>query len=238
MALRKARFQTLAQQAYEELQSQIMSGALPAGKRLLPELLAEKLAISQTPVKEALAALERDGLVEGASRRASNVRKFSVKDVEEIHQARILIELDAMSFIVANRMATRDFLAEMTHILEQLAASLKKPTKSGLANAIAHDCGFHERLVFQRGNRLVAGWHRTAIRQFQTARNFTLDTYPAESTIAGHSAILDALRGRDAVAAVAILRDHLEGSRAEMLARLSAGRAVPVTPQIALRAQL
>src|SRR5689334_6450740 len=99
MVLQKARRQTLAEQAYEELQSQIMSGALPAGQRLLPEELAERLAISQTPVKEALAALERDGLVEGVSRRASNVRRFSAEDVEEIHQARILIELDAIAFI-------------------------------------------------------------------------------------------------------------------------------------------
>ena len=57
---------TLAEQAYEELQEQIVSGRLPAGQRLLADELADAMAISQTPVKEALARLELDGLVEGA----------------------------------------------------------------------------------------------------------------------------------------------------------------------------
>jgi DNA-binding transcriptional regulator YhcF (GntR family) len=86
---------TLAEQAYEALQDRIVSGVLPAGHRLRAEELADSLAISQTPVKEALALLERDGLVEGASRRGSVVRRFSLADVEEIYAARMLLELNA-----------------------------------------------------------------------------------------------------------------------------------------------
>ena len=75
---------TLAELAYEELQEQIVSGRLPAGRRLLADEIADSLAISQTPVKEALARLEREGLVEGESRRGSAVRRFTLGDIEEM----------------------------------------------------------------------------------------------------------------------------------------------------------
>jgi DNA-binding GntR family transcriptional regulator len=60
---------TLAEQAYQELMHRIVSGEFPAGYRLLPEEPGQMLSISPTPVKEALARLARDGLIEAASRR-------------------------------------------------------------------------------------------------------------------------------------------------------------------------
>src|SRR4051794_25879876 len=87
---------TLAEQAYEELRSRIVSGRLPAGRRLRADHIADELAISQTPVKEALALLVRDGLVEGDARRASTVRRFAPGDIVEIYEARSLLELHAL----------------------------------------------------------------------------------------------------------------------------------------------
>jgi DNA-binding GntR family transcriptional regulator len=72
---------TLAEQAYTDLRAQIMSGRLPAGHRLLPEELALALAVSPTPIKEALVRLDQDGLVAMETRRGAVVRRFTAQDV-------------------------------------------------------------------------------------------------------------------------------------------------------------
>jgi DNA-binding GntR family transcriptional regulator len=217
--VKRPKRQTLAEQAYDELQTRIMTGSLSPGQRLLPVELAEEMDVSQTPVKEALAALERDGLVEGEARRASTVRRFNVRDVAEIYEARILLELYAIEKIMREKLATRAFISEMDHICDVLAENVRKGTPEGLATAVLADSEFHELMVAQCGNRLVTSWHRTVIRQFQTARNFTFETYPAESTIAGHRAIVTAIRGGVIADGLAVLSFHLEGSRDEMLQR-------------------
>jgi DNA-binding GntR family transcriptional regulator len=75
---------TLAEQAYQELRSLIVSGRLSGGQRLLPNELASQLGISPTPVKEACLRLEADGLLVNSARRGMVVRSFNEEDVEEL----------------------------------------------------------------------------------------------------------------------------------------------------------
>src|SRR6218665_2222504 len=87
---------TLAEQAYQELRSRIVSGRLAGGQRLLPNELAADLGISPTPVKEACLRLEADGLLVNSSRRGMVVRSFNEEDVEELYAARVLLEKGAV----------------------------------------------------------------------------------------------------------------------------------------------
>lgn len=217
--MRQPKRLTLSEQAYYEIETRIISGSLPGGRRLLAVELADEMDLSQTPVKNALAALQRDGLVDGKSRHGSTVRRFTAADIAEIYEGRILLELHAIHRVVGEGRATPEFLASMDKLCDALAANLESDTPEGLAEAVQNDREFHETLVAQLDNALIAGWHRTAIRQFQTARNYSFATYPKETTIAGHRAIVDALRQRDPDKAVEVLRRHLEGARDEMLAR-------------------
>ena len=217
--MKKSRRLTLAEQAYQEIENRIISGSLPGGHRLLALELASEMELSQTPVKNALAALQRDGLVDGEARHGSTVRRFTLTDVAEIYEARILLELHAVERIVADGRVTPEFLRAMNALCDALASSLETGTQEGLAAAIQNDREFHETLVAQLGNSLISTWHRTAIRQFQTARNYSFATYPKDSTIAGHRAIVAALAQKDPDKAVGVMRWHLEGARDEMLAR-------------------
>ena len=83
---------TLADRAYTELRDRILSGRLGGGRRLLPEELAVDLDISPTPIKEALIRLEADGLVESPLRKGAFVRRFTARVVEELCEARMMIE--------------------------------------------------------------------------------------------------------------------------------------------------
>ena len=215
-ALRHA---TLSEQAYEELRARIVSGRLPAGRRLLAEELASELAISPTPVKEALAALERDGLVEGTARRASVVRRFTGEDIAEIYDARILIETEAVARALRARRVDGVFLAELADLFERQMAHAERRNDGGLAEAIRLDREFHEAIVARGGNRVLVGWHRILLRQTQTIRSYSIERYDITRSRTEHGAILATLRAGRVAPAVRAMRLHLEASRAEMLSR-------------------
>ncbi|MBB3930378.1 DNA-binding GntR family transcriptional regulator [Kaistia hirudinis] len=215
-ALKRA---TLAEQAYEELRSQIVSGRLRAGERLLAEELADRLAISQTPVKEAIAQLERDGLVEGFSRRASVVRHFTPQDIVEIFEARTLAELHCLESGFAAGRVTPAFARRLRAIFEAHIREVEKQEEDALADAVRLDREFHETLVELGANATIADWHRVVLRQTQTVRNFTLRSYTLERTKTEHAAIVEAIERGDREASVEALRAHLTASRDAMLSR-------------------
>lgn len=219
---------TLADQAYEELQDQIVSGQLAAGQRLMADQLAEALAISQTPVKEALARLEQEGLVEVASRRASTVRRFTQSDIEEIYEARLLIELHAATRGLETGQVTPQFVDRLAQIFREHMAFIERQSQDGLAEAIRLDRAFHEMIVSLGGNRLMSGWHRIVQRQMQTVRNYSLRQYDLGRTRREHGAIVDAFAERKRDAVVAALSAHLTASRDEILSRPA--EELPIRP--------
>jgi DNA-binding GntR family transcriptional regulator len=188
---------TLAEQAYEELHSQIVSGRRPAGQRLLAERLANELAISQTPVKEALALLERDGLVETSSRKASAVRRFTREDILEIYDARILLELNAIGVGQRAKRFTPEFFAQLEKAHEQQKLHAERRAR----------------------NYLMIGWHRTILNQTQTIRTHSLETYKTPRSWQDHEAVLGALKRGDYAAAKRELRTHLTGSCEQLASR-------------------
>ena len=210
---------TLAEQAYEELQDQIVSGRLPAGRRLLADELADALAISQTPVKEALARLEQDGLVETESRRASVVRRFTLADIERIYEARLLLELHAASSGLAGGRATPDFAARLRAIFEEQMGYAGTESEAALPEVIRLDREFHELIVSLGDNPLIAGWHRVVLRQTQTIRNYPLSRYDIGRMRREHGAILAAFESGNPDRVVDALRSHLTASRDEFLSR-------------------
>ena len=210
---------TLAEQAYEALQDRIVTGLLPAGHRLLPDELAETLAISQTPVKEALALLARDGLIEGASRRGSTVRRFTLADIEEIYAARMLLELHAAETGLAAGQVTGQFVSKLRRIFDEQLAYVEQQREDALFEAIRLDREFHEVIVGLCQNRLLIGWHRVVLRQTQTIRNYPLFRYDVHRTRLEHCAIVDAFAEGRPDAVLETLRSHLTASRDEFLSR-------------------
>jgi DNA-binding GntR family transcriptional regulator len=216
MTLKRA---TLAEQAYEELRARIVSGVLPAGHRLLADELANEMSISQTPIKEAMALLERDGLIEGSARRASMVRRFHAGDVRHIYAARELLEVHAVQHGCAAGAITPAFLARIEEVFARQVAHAKRHRPVVFAEAVRLDREFHETLVQLGDNPVVAAWHRGILAQTQTILTYSIDDYDAKRAHSEHASILAALRTGDAGLIEARMRAHLTASRDEILAR-------------------
>ncbi len=94
-----ARPQGLGDQVYETLRKHLREGLLRAGDRLTEIDLATRLEVSRTPVREALARLASEGLVDSEGRGYS-VPTFGERDADEIYEVRFLLEPAAIRQVV------------------------------------------------------------------------------------------------------------------------------------------
>jgi DNA-binding GntR family transcriptional regulator len=212
---------TLAEQAYSDLRERIMSGRLPAGHRLLPEELAVALAISPTPIKEALVRLDQDGLVAMETRRGAVVRRFTADDVWDLYEARQLIELHTLARGFAEGRIDRALGNRLHAVQAELIAYRALGSEAGLIDALGQDRAFHRMIVALSDNRTLADWHERVMMQTHTVRVYSLATYPLERLAREHAAIVAAIRKGDAAAAHAALFRHLVLSRDEIMSRLA-----------------
>lgn len=200
---------SLAARAYEELKGAILSGQLAPGAPLAEVDLAEALGISRTPVREALALLRRDGLVEALAGGGNVVRTLEEGEVRELFLIRETLE----------RLAVREHLAgthsdEDTRVLRKLIDAQRQAASALDVEAFLEaDEEFHLTICRQAGLEYVAELLvslRDKMRQAGlgavTQRN------RMKNVIREHSAILKALTATadDAEAAVSA---HLSATR-------------------------
>ena len=196
----------------------ILDGSFTAGERLVESAIAEQLNVSRAPVREALASLERDGVVVHVPRRGYSVIEFTDKDVAEIYSLRLLLETEALRRAMGR--ATDQDLAEMQQIVDELGqAALEQREPERI---VALDLSFHESLCRMADHtRLYATWRSTST-QAQVLIGLTSRTHyhRPEHPKELHQRILEAIRAEDLEGGVALLSDHiLDAQRRAMLAR-------------------
>ena len=77
---------------WEEMREAIIELRLRPGEPLREVALAEQLGVSKTPLREAFARLEQEGLVETTSFKGAVVTGYSERDLKEIYELRALLE--------------------------------------------------------------------------------------------------------------------------------------------------
>ena len=101
----------LGTRAYRALVNGIVGGQIEPGTQLRPDVIAEQLEISVTPVREALHRLEGDGLVVKLPYHGWFVREFTEQEVRELYALRAVLETFGVR--QACRRATPDQIAEL-----------------------------------------------------------------------------------------------------------------------------
>jgi DNA-binding GntR family transcriptional regulator len=213
---------TLGEQAYEELRARILSGTLQAGRRLRPYDLGTELQISQTPVREALALLTRDGLVVGDLRHACFVRRFQQSDLREIFEARIMLEVHAMRHACETGGITQAAIARLEDVFARQVEHASHHNPVVFAEAVKLDRDFHEALIALADNKLIAEWHRGALAQAFTILTYSMETFDARRAHDEHEAIIAAMRSGEPPRMEASLRAHLIAARDAILTRTPA----------------
>jgi DNA-binding GntR family transcriptional regulator len=186
---------TLADAVCEQIRRAIVMGTLRPGQRLSEPALAAQLAVSRSPVREALQRLQLEGLVDGQTNRSCTVWNPTMKDVKEIFSLREMIETLAAEWCVDQ--LTEDDFKKMETIIERQRLAIEAKDFIVL---IREDKAFHEYICVRANHsRLLEWWHQI-MGQWEVLIYRRLLAYPEEvvpSILRDHHALMDALRSRD-----------------------------------------
>ena len=190
----------------------ILHGMFRPGSRVVEATIAEQFGVSRAPVREALVALEREGIIKSLPRRGYFVVDFTDKDIDEIFSLRRLLEVEALRRAVGRFNA--DGLAEMPRLVDQLGAAIRG--NSDIARIIELDLSFHDTICrVANHSRLYEAWNSMRLQTWLliglTSRiKFDSPDQPHDI----HQTILDAIKAGDVALASASLTRHLVDAEA------------------------
>lgn len=210
-----------ADTVYSTLKTRILRNKIAGGNQLLEDAVSADLGVSRTPVREALARLESEGLVEQVPRHGYRVIPITMEDIREIYQVLSPLETVAAELLAQKKPNTEEVKA-LQEAVDRMAAALKANDLDAWAEA---DEMFHARLVDLCGNRRLARMAHLLFAQSHRVRLFTLRLRDKPSgSVKNHGALVDAIRkGRPDLAREvhAGQRDSWTLTMAQLLERLN-----------------
>ncbi len=199
----------LADRVYNQLRDNIGSHQIRPGERLQEVSLAAQLGVSRTPVREALARLESEGMivVEG---RGFVVPELTDADIAEIYELRFLLEPAAARSAVAEVTGAGD-LASMSSAIDDAVAAEKNDDFRSFLEANSR---FHNAWRALVPNRRMSKLLDQYVGHVRFLRVLTLgDPAARKAALTGMKNIHAAFKKRDADAAATAMHKHLEAAR-------------------------
>ena len=195
----------------------IQSGALAPGARLKEVELVEALSVSRTPLRETLAGLRAEGVLE-RDEDGLRVRRLDWRDVRSLYELRGTLESMAARLAAQNAGdAERRVIADICDAEAELVTGKASPDQ--LAR---HNRQFHNAILQAAGNHiLVESLQR--LSRLMVLLGATAYSLPARVAAIGseHDAINTAIQAADADGAAAAMQRHLDTALAARLSLLS-----------------
>ncbi|WP_449310070.1 GntR family transcriptional regulator [Pseudochelatococcus sp. B33] len=198
----------------DRLRAEILSGKLPAGARLTTASLVERFGVSQMPVREALQALEGEGLIEIAPHKGAAVLPLDISRVRNIYDLRGALEALLIRLALPN-LSNRAMAQART-----LHERMKSEVASGdLTNLFSLNHQFHQLLYRHADNAEAFNIYNRYASLLGTLREtYGFRKVRVDQMMDEHQEILDALRSQDEHRLMALLKHHCEGAKLDMLA--------------------
>lgn len=195
---------SLAEQTYQIIQEAIVQLRFKPGDRLSVQRLSDQLGVSRTPVKEAFQRLEQERLVSVVPRKGTFVAPIQVRDIDEILEARALIEGFA-----ARRAATKLTCKE----LEDAGGILKLQADALDAGRVPESAeighGLHLLVINHLQNdRMESFLWQMDLQYTRIRRIFSHESGRQRQSLEEHLGILETLKARDPDAAYRKMFDH------------------------------
>lgn len=201
---------------YNSIYERLMSLEIAPGARIPIDVIARDLDVSQTPVREALSLLEREGLVRKAHLIGYSAAPQLVrKEFDDLYTFRLLLEPEGA------RLAALNMTAESLKMLEDAAADMghgdapvdRTSRYSRFARA---DADFHDAILKIAGNEVI---RTTLFNQHVHLHIFRLmfHTRVTQEALEEHENLLVAFRAGDPQAAETAMRNHILRSRDRLL---------------------
>jgi DNA-binding GntR family transcriptional regulator len=200
-----ARTQSLRSQASDQLRKAIVSGQLEPGSMHSEQSIAAAMAISRTPIREALLQLTGEGLVEFVPQRGVRITEINIEHLVHVFEFRAAIE-----GYCAAQLATKPnpaVLSELEAELERQSTLIRSDDRLVWVEA---NMDFHTKLVAGGKNRLMLETLAPlASHTMRIGYHMNYRSQRMEESFYEHSAVVDAIRRHDADRARALASEHL-----------------------------
>ena len=207
----------LAEQVRKAIVSEIASGKLRPGERIIQEQLAQELGVSRQPVQQALLLLKNQGVLRDAAGRGLLVTSLDPTQVRQMYDIRAVIE--GLAF----RKAAEKNPERAKKLGPALIQNGRKSVKSGsVAQMIAADMKFHDFIYALSDNPLIAPAMQVQWTNTQRVMGEVLmrDETPRDIWDQ-HEALLKAVMAGDGTAAETQARQHITQAADFMIDRLN-----------------
>jgi DNA-binding GntR family transcriptional regulator len=185
------------------LRDAILGGELVPGERIVESRVAKQLKISQAPVREALALLERQGLVVKVHNRGTFVSRVHARELRELFTLRAV--LDAFSARLAASKATSKDIQDLQRLLARMKFAEEKGDLVSLTDAHLQ---LHEAIYRLSGHRLLTEIFAQIHPRLALALTFAENLFSSEGHETDcHIPLIDAIAARDPERAEALARE-------------------------------
>lgn len=210
----------LFQEVVAQIKKRVINGSLKTGEMLPPErVMAEQFGVSRTVIREAMKALELQGLVEVLHGRGIKLASPSMESVIEtmvsfvkidnspiwaLHEMRSIIETEIAGLAALRR--TEEEIQGLKEILGQMSEKTDSPNEYS-----ALDIKFHRALMTMTHNPLFPMVLEPFSELMLEARRIgALATDAQKRSLESHSEIVRAIEDQDAERAKYVMREHFE----------------------------
>lgn len=213
--------------AYLELKRRILTLELAPREAFTESEVAAVLGTSKSPVREALARLRRDGLVESAPRSGYRVSPMTVKDARDLFNLRTILEAEAAA------LAARQGGDDLEHLreLDELCRGHYDPAdRASIARFLAVNAEFHIGVARLAGNRKLTDALASSIEQLERYMQLALSlVLRAEEIVHEHRDLLTAIMSGDHERARQVALAQAQSSHRMVLEALLSSEVVQET---------
>ncbi|SFM02744.1 DNA-binding transcriptional regulator, GntR family [Gracilibacillus orientalis] len=194
------------ERAFAQIQKWIIDGTLQPGEKIMDAELAETLAVSRTPIREALQLLEIQGLVSMYPGKETRVKQIEKDDILKLYPT--LAALHALGADYAAQHVSSDFIEQ----LKKLNMQFEQAIENGLTfEAMETDEQFHNLIVELSENEYVASFSASLqihIRRFKYV--FLQEKcHATKASVEEHNSLINALQQQNAKEAAVRMKQNI-----------------------------
>lgn len=191
----------------ERIRNAIVRGELKLSSKLSEQKLADMLEISRSPVREALALLQIEGLVRVLPKRGTFVFTPDEKVVSDLCDHRAVLEAACLKFAIERN--PKMLIVNLRLGIKEMQIAIKNDDSAAYSKG---DMRFHRAIIESAENGSISKIYDTTIGPLMALRTHLFTTMKAhfDDSMAEHEALLDACEKRDVARAQKVASEHIQ----------------------------
>ncbi len=195
----------LSKQIRDIIADLILNGELKAGERVVENNLAQKLGVSQAPVRDAIRDLVFMGFLKSEPYKGATVRSFTQEDLNEVYLVRA--SLESLSARLAAPLITDKDIQNLESILKKMVSAAKKGDIKGTSLL---NTDFHETILKISGNKLLHKTWKTLQFGYWAIATARRPKFDLVHSAVRHADLIEVLKTRDSEKAQKVMQKHIE----------------------------